>query len=101
MVRRSRSSIEITSWLTLTGFGSSGWRRANASRRWVRAAPRLADVGAKGASRATPRMPSLSNAFRHQIERTDHACEQVVEIVRNAASELTDRFHLLRLAKLL
>ena len=35
MVRRSSSSIEATSWLTLTGFGSSGWRRANASRRWV------------------------------------------------------------------
>ncbi len=44
MVRRSRSSMEAISGLAPTGLGSSGWRRENASRRWVSAAARLAEV---------------------------------------------------------
>jgi hypothetical protein len=44
MLRRSRSSIEASSLLALTGFGSSGWRREKASSRCVSAAARLAEV---------------------------------------------------------
>lgn len=44
MVRRSMSSIDTTSMFTSTGLGSSDWRRAKASRRWVSAAARLAEV---------------------------------------------------------
>src|SRR3712207_7344320 len=35
----------------------------------------------------------------HEVERTDDAGEQVVEVVRDAAGELADRLHLLRLAQ--
>ena len=45
-VRRSRSSIEDKNALASTGFGSSGWRRAKASRRWVSAAARSAEADA-------------------------------------------------------
>ena len=34
--------MPLMSWLTSTALGSSGWRRAKASSRWVRAAARLA-----------------------------------------------------------
>ena len=34
-----------------------------------------------------------------QVEATDHAGQQVVEIVRDAARQLSDGFHLLRLAQ--
>jgi hypothetical protein len=44
IVRRSRSSSDTTSALASTLFGISGCRRANASRRWVSAAARFADV---------------------------------------------------------
>jgi hypothetical protein len=37
----------------------------------------------------------------HQFERADHAGQQVVEVVRDAARQLADGFHLLRLAQLL
>ncbi len=41
--------------------------------------------------------PFVLGAAKHQIERTDDDAQQVVEIVRDAAGELPDRFHLLRL----
>jgi hypothetical protein len=44
MLRRSSSSIEAISPPTFTGFGSSGWRRAKASNRWVSEAARFAEV---------------------------------------------------------
>src|SRR3712207_7947889 len=37
----------------------------------------------------------------HEVERTDDAGQQVVEVMRDAAGELADRLHLLRLAQLL
>ena len=39
-VRRSSSDIPATSRLTSIGLGASGWRRENASRRWVSVAAR-------------------------------------------------------------
>ncbi len=35
----------------------------------------------------------------HHVERADDAGQQIVEIVRDAAGELADRFHLLRLTQ--
>ena len=43
----------------------------------------------------------LRDALLHQIKRSDNSRQQIVEIVRNSAGELADRFHLLRLAQLL
>ena len=45
--------------------------------------------------------PALADAHREQIQTADDAGEQVVEIMSQAAGELADRFHLLRLAQLL
>ena len=101
MVRRSSSSIEATSWLTLTGFGIE------------RLAPREGEQamgqrgGAVGRGRRQRRVAldfgvaPLRDALLHQIKRADNAGQQIVEIVRDAAGELADRFHLLRLAQLL
>ena len=44
---------------------------------------------------------ALRDALLHQVERADDAGQQIVEIVRDAAGQLADRFHLLRLAQLL
>ena len=38
--------------------------------------------------------------FQHQAEAADHDGQKIVEIMRDAAGELTDRRHLLRLLQL-
>ena len=43
--------------------------------------------------------PALAQSRLHQLERAHDAREQIVEVVRDAAGELPDRFHLLRLAQ--
>ena len=91
---------DATSWLTSTGFGSSGWRREKASSRWVSAAARLAEAMAARRVAVDSRQPALRDARLHQVERADDAGQQIVEIVRDAAGELADRFHLLRLPEL-
>ena len=84
--------------LTSTGFGLSGWRRAKASRRWVR--PRLGGArhGARG--EALHRCCSAPSAARAS-EVAHDGRQQIVEVVRDAAGELADRLHLLRLTQLL
>ena len=82
------------SLLTSTGFGSSGCWREKASRRCVNCAARSAPVSALSSARSarastTPRlaMPRLPMMM----------VEQIVEVVRDAAGQLADRLHLLRL----
>jgi hypothetical protein len=41
--------------------------------------------------------PPLGEAGLQQIQRTDDACQEVVEVVGDAAGQLPHRFHLLRL----
>ena len=43
--------------------------------------------------------PTLTDAALHQIETAGDALQQIVEIVGNAAGELADRLHLLRLSQ--
>ena len=43
--------------------------------------------------------PSLGDPCRHQLQTTRDTRQQVVEVVREAARELTDRLHLLALAQ--
>ena len=50
--RRSRSPMPVTSDARSTGLGSSAWRRANASRRCVNAAPRCAPCTAPSSRRS-------------------------------------------------
>jgi hypothetical protein len=61
----------------------------------------LGQLGAAlGGAHGIAHEPVLTLAFdpmREQIEIADHGGEQVVEVVRDAAGELTDGFHLLRL----
>src|SRR4029450_4672058 len=49
---------------------------------------------------AAPRIAQGPLAFLGEHDKANDALQYVVEVVRNAAGELTDRLHLLRLAKL-
>ena len=91
--------MDAISGLALTGLGSSGWRRENASRRCVSAAARLAEVMAPLTKRWISPSRPLDQALLHQIERADDSLQQIVEVVSDAASELSDGLHLLRLAQ--
>ena len=102
-VRRSSSDMPATSWLASTGRGSSAWRRANASSRWVSVAARCAPC-VDHAQRAADARLVGAERLRQQTARSVSAPpmidgQQVVEVVRDAAGELADRFHLLRLAQ--
>ena len=98
-LRRSRSSMPSIRRLTSTGRGSSGWRRANASSRWVR---RRRAIGG-GQGRIHEPLDILISAGLdpplHDVHRADDAGQQIVEVVRDAAGQLADRLHLLRLAQ--
>ena len=52
-VRRMNSDKLSTRLLTLIGVGASGWRRANANRRWVNAVARRAPPMALAMARRT------------------------------------------------
>ena len=94
--------MPATSRLTLTGFGSSGWRREKASRRWVSTAARWAPRMALSVACAESGCPDVRRsrwaASRWMFSRlpTDDG-QQIVEIVRDAAGQLADRLHLLGL----
>ena len=78
--------------------GCSGWRRAKASSRRVRSAPRSAD---SSASRTSSSVTGSSGAdLAQHVEIADDDRQQVVEVVRQTAGELADRLHLLRLTQL-
>jgi len=56
-------------------------------------------VSASEAEREFPARISL-RTIRDQLGVANDGSEQVIEIVRHAAGELTDRFHLLRVPQL-
>ena len=94
----SRTMAPITSLMSARS-GCSGWRRAKASRRRVRSAPRSAD---SSASRTSSSVTGSSGAnLAQHVEIADDDRQQVVEVVRQSAGKLADRLHLLRLAQLL
>ena len=78
-----------------TGSGLSSWRRAKASIRWVSAAPRCAPCIALSIRAGSCRV--VRQALAHQFEAAEHRRQEVVEVVRDAAGQLADRLHLLRL----
>ena len=95
-VRCSSSDMPDTSLLASTGSGASGCWRAKASSRWVsdaaRRAPSCAPVRYCSIA-VTPRARRRSG----EIEIAEHDRQHVVEVVRDAAGQLADRLHLLRL----
>ena len=97
-VRPSSLTISDTSSLTSTRCGCSGCRRAKASSRRVRSAPRIeAAERLPTSSRSSGAIALLSS---QQIEIADDDAEQIVEIMRHAAGQIADGLHLLRLAQL-
>ena len=78
---------------------SSDWRRANARSRCVRAAARYAEADAASMKRGISSGRLACHAPAHEIERADDAGQQIIEVVRDAAREMADGLHLLRLPK--
>ena len=96
IVWRSISRIVSITRLTATGAIRIRWMREKASNWVVSLAPRRPDSSAASAIRfsrgsSTPRGDDL--------EPADHRGQQIVEIVGDAAGQLADRLHLLRLAQ--
>ncbi|GIL40858.1 hypothetical protein TMPK1_30950 [Rhodospirillales bacterium TMPK1] len=60
---------------------------------------RAAFGGAQGVG-DQPRRACVMHMVAHDIQRSDHRLQQIVEIVRDAAGQLSQRLHLLRLAQL-
>ena len=77
----------------MNSFGCVAWRRLNARRRCV--GWQHAWLGLRVQQLA------LRGFHQHQIDRSHDAHEHVVDVVRDAGGEASDRFELLRLAKLL
>ena len=87
--------------LASSGSGASGCWREKASRRWVKRAARVRALhGAARCSGSTSVVAARQPALQ-QVERADDHGQHVVEVVRDAAGELADRLHLLRLPQLL
>src|SRR5262245_11092028 len=96
---RLRNSAEPTRNLLMSsGFGLSACRREKASSRCVSDAARCALRTAHGVIEGALQVGLLDLARvalrRFQIPEHDH--EEIVEIVGDAAAELSDRIHLLR-----
>jgi len=68
------------------------WRRPNASNCLVRLAP---DWRQPRFPRATRQSAASHHGFPRNNRDADDGRQQIIEIVRNAARELADRFHLL------
>ncbi len=81
------------------GLGASGCRREKARSRWVSAAARSAPFCALSIDRvARPGFAGKQRAPRRvDVARDDS--EKVVEVMGDAAGELADRLHFLRLPK--
>ncbi len=97
-VGRSSFAVSTISALMSVSRGCSGCLRAKASRCWVRSAPRSAASSIILAIAAS--CGRSGDCVRQDLDRAGDDGEDVVEVVRDAAGELPDRFHLLRLAKL-
>ena len=98
ITRRSIGSTLLSAMFRSMTFGCSTWRRLNAS-------ICLREVG--GAHRGARDLFGVGAALVLRIERVQHDLgvaddrrQQVVEIVRDAAGQAADRFHLLRVAQL-
>ena len=94
-VRPSMRTMFSTSALTATGCGLSWRRRENASRSPVRSWPCLV---ARSVSSISSSVGSSTSGSRmpQQLEVAENHHQDVVEVVRDAAGQLADRFHLLR-----
>ena len=97
-VGRSSLAASITSALTSTSRGCSGCLRAKASRCWVRSAPRSAASSIILAIGGELR--PVGDGFGQDLDRAGDDGQDVVEVVGDAAGQLADRLHLLRLAEL-
>ncbi len=85
--------------MTCTGRGSSGWRREKASRRWGEGGGTVRRGDGAAYETVEIAQPSLADAPLHEVEAARDALQQVVEVVGDAARELADRLHLLRLSQ--
>ena len=94
-----------TSALASTGCGASGCRREKASSRLVSARARWTPCSAMSLARSiralAGRVRQMDELAVDGVEPAEHQRQQVVEVVRDAAGELAQRLHLLRLAQLL
>ena len=95
-VRRSSSAMPSTCSLRSSTTGSSRLRRANVSSRLVSRAPISAALLAR-ASRSL--LLGIGELHLQQLVVAGDDGEQVVEVVGDAAGELPDRLHALRLAQ--
>ena len=84
--------------LTSSAVGASGCWRENASSCWIKrcGAPR---AFLRAGKVFLDRVVTTREPPRRKIEAADDDGEHVVEVVRDAAGELSDRLHLLRLAQ--
>src|SRR5262245_1945435 len=80
--------------------GSNGCLRAKARRRLVSSAPRRAAAAINLVASASCGLSPTCNAISQNADDRSDRREHVVEVVRYAAGQLADRFHLLRLAHL-
>src|SRR4051794_25552323 len=78
-----------------SGCGVMSVLRENASIWLVSRAPRVAALVAVPSSRARP--GGLVEMRRGEFERADDRGQQIVEIVRDAAAQPAERFHLLQM----
>ena len=88
-----------TSWSSATACCVMTWRLLNASSWRVRPAARSAAFTISSASAAP--LVSRREVLHEHLGVAVDGHQQVVEVVRDAAGEPADRFHLLRLAQLL
>ena len=78
--------------------GLTRWRREKVRSWRVSAAPRCAAMSIASAARTALRVVGRDLSQRRDVAADDH--QQVVEVVRDAAGELPERLHLLRLGEL-
>ena len=95
----SRSDMPMIILLASSGCGANGCWRAKARSRCVRMAARSAAAIAAFENRSMPKSPFLMRRLTRSMRAHDDA-QHIVEVVRDAAGELTDRLHFLRLPEL-
>lgn len=92
-VRPRRSEISATSRLASIGLGSSGWLREGEQ---ALGQPGGALRGLMDLGQQCP-WPAFRYVPERQLQIAEDDRQQIVEIVRDAAGQLPERFHLLRL----
>ena len=90
--------MEVTRALRSNAFGDSAWRREKASSWRIRC--RAAQAGfQRQVDQFLGGGPQLGQIMQ-QVEIADHDRQQVIEVVRQAAGQLADRLHALRMLEL-